>query len=178
MRHIKPNRAKGICRVFEEFDEVTQIVVAILEDEYPARVQVPGSNILVWELEETKGDIDWERMETMLGDAGYGLYHGHPVLTFPKNGIHEYYIVAYKNDWMNGIISIDDLNSAVFEVQSEIGQDDGGNAGIFFDGGDFQDDQGRYVNAEEYWKKKDKRKEAILEYLVWDLYQMKRELNF
>ena len=45
---------------------------------------------------------------------------------------------------MNNVIWEDDLNTALFDLQSEIGQDYGDNAGMFFS---------KYDDAEDYWEK-------------------------
>lgn len=66
----------------------------------------------------------------------------------------------FTEDAMERVINEDNFNDAIFLVQTEIGQDDGGTAGIHFSGYD-EDENGDILD----WKEKDKRRQIIKDYL-------------
>ena len=85
------------------------------------------------------------------------------------------YCVAYETKWWNSLL-VDDLNEAVYGVQSVLGQDDGGFAGQHFS--DTYDDlTGEYLDAEEAWWRGDDEERSIIlmNYLVAETHQLYSE---
>ena len=152
-------------KMFEEFefDEITQIVMSMFEETEvaPEKIDVPAGVVRIWrgraslqELAST-GAINLHRYEEMLDELGWGIH-------LSNRG----YCVVYEKEWWNFLIG-DDLNGAAYGVQSALGQDDGGFAGVHFS--DTYDDlTGEYLDAEEAWEKEDdtERHTTLMEYLI------------
>lgn len=157
-------------KMFEEFefDEITQIVTSMFEETEidPVKIDVPSGVLRIWRcraflhtLADTGSNenptIDLHRYEALLDEIGWGIH-------LSNLG----YCVVYEKKWWNSLIG-DDLNGAVYGVQSALGQDDGGFAGVHFS--DTYDDlTGEYLDAEEAWDKEDdsERHFMLMEYLI------------
>lgn len=144
-----------------EFDEITQIVTSMFEETEidPEKIDVPSGVLRIWRgraflhtLAHT-GAIDLHRYEEMLDELGWGIH-------LSNRG----YCVVYEKKWWNFLIG-DDLNGAVYGVQSVLGQDDGGFAGMHFSD---TYDEGKYLDAEDAWEKEDdgERHFMLMEYLI------------
>ena len=152
-------------KMFEEFefDEITQIVTSMFEETEidPVKIDVPSGVVRIWRgraflhtLAST-GAIDLHRYEEMLDELGWGIH-------LSNRG----YCVVYEKEWWNFLIG-EDLNGAAYGVQTALGQDDGGFAGMHFS--DTYDDlTGEYQDQEEAWWKGDdgERHFMLMEYLI------------
>jgi hypothetical protein len=172
-------------KMFEEFgfDEVTQIIISMFEDieVSPESIEIPGTELRIWQYsnEDNKEGIDLKRCEDLLGEIGWEIR-----LEWEATGRDiTRYCVAYETKWWNSLL-VDDLNDAVYGVQSALGQDDGGYASQYFcgiydneTGADFFD-LGGYVDGEYMWEncKDDQERSIILmNYLVAETHQLYSE---
>ena len=163
--------------MFEEFgfDEVTQIIISMFEDieVSPEKIEIPGTELRIWQYsnEDNKEGIDLKRCEDLLGEIGWEIR-----LEWEATGRDiTRYCVAYETKWWNFLL-VDDLNEAVYGVQSALGQDDGGFAGQHFS--DTYDDlTGEYLDAEEAWWRGDDEERSIIlmNYLVAETHQLYSE---
>lgn len=147
-------------KLFEDFSEIMQVIAAIFEDAgiVPEKVDLPSNELMyVYDYRtavETK--IDMERFGPLLKDLGWSL---HVDYFSAGREIHEYFLI-YNNSVMDRILADDTLDGAAYVVQSEIGIDDGGNAGIFFSDED-DDKWGSYDDGEKL--------AILLEYIVYEI---------
>lgn len=147
-------------KMFEEFSEIEQVIMAMFEDTdiIPERINIPSNELMyVYDYRtvvETK--IDKVRFGSLLKDLGWSL---HVDYFSAGREIHEYFLI-YNNSVMDRILADDTLDGAVYVIQTEIGIDDGGNAGIFFS----DEDDDRWESYDN-----DEKLDILLEYIVYEI---------
>jgi len=147
-------------KLFEEFSEIEQVIMAMFEDTdiIPERINIPSNELMyVYDYRtvvETK--IDKVRFGSLLKDLGWSL---HVDYFSVGREIHEYFLI-YNNSVMDRILVDDTLDGAVYVIQTEIGIDDGGNAGIFFS----DEDDDRWESYDN-----DEKLDILLEYIVYEI---------
>ena len=77
--------------------------------------------------------------------------------------------------FMDNVLGEDDLNMALYDLQTEIGQQWGDNAGLFFSGNGPHDEFGG-LDAEDWWEQAsyEERKEIIKDYLNYEEFYRKK----
>jgi hypothetical protein len=159
-------------KMFEEFSEIEQLVMAMFEDANitPERVNIPSNELMyVYSYDENVG-FDIERFEQMFSEIGWGLHFG-------WSGGREMvrYCIVYNKKIMDSILSYQTLDEAVYVIHAEIGQDDGGNAGIFFSD-DYDDVSGEYLDGDDIWNYKTRRFDLLMEYIIFEIHCIREDL--
>jgi hypothetical protein len=155
-------------KIFEEFSEVEQLVAAMFEDVgvSPDRVNLPSDELMYVYSYDENVDFDTKRFDQMFSDIGCGLHFGY-------SGGFELvrYCIVYKKKIMDTILNYQTLDEAVYVIQSEVGQNAGDNAGIFFDT-KFDDD----LDGDGIWEIRSRRLDLLLEYIVYEIHCMRNDL--
>ena len=168
-------------KIFEEFSEVEQLVAAMFEDVgvSPDRVNLPSDELMYVYSYDENVDFDTKRFDQMFSDIGCGLHFGY-------SGGFELvrYCIVYKKKIMDTILNYQTLDEAVYVIQSEVGQNAGDNAGIFFDDVyknkkrifTILDDVDDYLDGDGIWEIRSWRLDLLLEYIVYEIHCMRNDL--
>ena len=154
-------------KIFEEFSEFEQLVAAMFEDVgvSPDRVNLPSDELMYVYSYDGNVDFDTKRFDQMFSDIGWGLHFGY-------SGGFELvrYCILYRKKIMDTILNYQTLDEAVYVIQSEVGQNAGDNAGIFFS------DVDDYLDGDGIWEIRSRRLDLLLEYIVYEIHCMRNDL--
>jgi hypothetical protein len=162
-------------KIFEEFSEIEQLVMAMFEDVNitPEPINIPSNELMyVYSYDENVKTrfrfgselFDTERFEQMFSEIGWGLHFDH-------SGGHELvrYCIVYNKKIMDTILNYKTLDEAVYVIQTEIGQTDGGIAGHFF-ADDYDDETDDYLSGDDIWNYfKIRRFNMMMEYIIFEI---------
>jgi hypothetical protein len=160
-------------KMFEEFSEIEQLVMAMFEDANitPERVNIPSNELMYVYSYDENVNFDTKRFEQMFSEIGWGLHFDH-------SGGHELvrYCIVYNKKIMDTILNYKTLDEAVYVIQTEVGQTDGGIAGHFF-ADDYDDETGDYLSGDDIWNYfKIRRFNMIMEYIIFEIYNISSDL--
>lgn len=169
-------------KMFEEFSEIEQLVMAMFEDVNitPEPINIPSNELMyVYSYDENVKTrfrfgselFDTERFEQMFSEIGWGLHFDH-------SGGHELvrYCIVYNKKIMDTILNYKTLDEAVYVIQTEVGQTDGGIAGHFF-ADDYDDETDDYLSGDDIWNYfKARRFNMMMEYIIFEIYNISSDL--